>query len=438
MGKPSLMTVAFEDAVTAEGMGALLREDDDGLVQATDNDLVEVRDDSKEIDELITAARVVEDVGQTLQSAAQQNGMARSEAEAIDVALEGLYRCVGLGDPRRMSLEEFGDSRPSRIEACQIAMEDMAENIRRIIRKIVAWIKHVAQVCYDLVERIVQGANAVVDRGDRLHKAAGVLSMTRIDPSKLGQISKGQLLNFFNEAGRPMPAREIAQKYEQFCHQVNRAFDGVRLILPASQALTLVQTYIQKHGEKAMDVEAVETIAAHACAQLERESLAGFSPQKKEDGKLLSSKLPFGNSELVFSLHTGIKLTETPVGFSASIKTHPIEGAAALKYLTPQEVMNLMSVLTTQMGQGIYRDSKAIKAAIHELTKRVEKESQLLTDRQRQAGASVVPTLHLIRTICDSSMSLTRQLYSYSGITTRRILAYGEASLVAHHNARTA
>lgn len=435
MSKPKLMTVAFEDAEICTTV-AQLAVAEDGLVAADDQDLQEARDDAKQIDTLVSTAQRVETIGQAFQGAAQQDGMGHSEAQAIDVAVGELLRVTGIDDATGLSLEGFAGDRIQRVQACYVALEELGEDIRRIVKRIIAWIKHVAQVSYDLIERIMRGANSVIDQADRMYKAASALSVTRVDPTKLGQIEKGPLLNFFNESGRPMAAREISHAFGQYCDHVNAAFNGGHLLVPAAKALSEVDSYVNQHGEKALDIKAMESIAAKATDELVKSSLGAFTPKHQEGGDLMTTQLPFGNAALLFSFHHGHELPDVRVGFTAAIHSSPVSGAAPLKYLTPQEVMSMMSMLTAQMGRGIYRDGKNIQKALFEISRRVEKQSLLLSDRQRLAGASVIPTLHLIRTMCEASTQLTRLLYAYSGVCTRRILSYSRESILAHHKAR--
>ena len=437
MGKKTLMSLAFEDNDQTPALGELI-ESDEGLVAATDEDLMGAHDDSKQLDELISTTEVLEGVQEAVQDAAEQGGFSPAAAKALDVAIEHFEHTAGLTSIRRLSLESFAGGRTLRIQSTKVALEEIGETIRRVIRRILEWIKHIASLCFDLIERSVRGANAVAAKAELLYKVASAMSHQRVNPSKLQQIEKSSLISFFNEHGKPLHAREIAARYDSYSKDINVMFGGDALFQPPSKALRALDTYVQQHGEKAVDLSAVESFAAAACEELVHTSLRSFSPVHRDGADLLAKELPFGNAQLLFSFAKGHNNPDKRVGFNVNIEVEEVSHTAALEPLSPQDVMNLMTVLHSHMGKGIYHDSKKIKAAIREIALHVEKQSEKLSDRQRQMGASIVPTLQLIRLITDSSMKLTRLAYSYSGVTGRRMLSYAEASLQAYHKARIA
>jgi hypothetical protein len=434
MTRLTLMRAAFEDD-SGEAL-AILTSSDEGLVPVRDQDLQGAHDDSEKIDELISTAGALEDVEKAVQSSCEQDGLSYPAAKALDVAFEHFKSRAGIPSEKTMSMEGFAGGRSSRLYATNVALEsDIGETIRRMVKKVIAWIKHVALMCYDMIERLFRGANAVIERAQSIHRAAAEISHHKFNRDKIEQISKSSLTSFFNKAGHPLSAQEVTQAFVTYCNEVNTLFSAGRLYAPCVQGLTELDHYLNMHGEKAIDMGAVEGFAAHACEELAKNSLKHFEQRKQEDADVLVSSLPFGNSALLCSFVHGSINPDHRIGFHLSIETNPVESAAALTPMKPQEVMNLMSVLTAQMSRGIYRDSKKIKAAIHDVATRVEKESYRLSDRQRQMGASVVPTLNTIKAISDSSMKLTRLLYTYTGITTRRLLSLSQASLQAYEKA---
>lgn len=431
----TLMRLAFEDAEQDDALSALGEAAQDGLVPVSEEDLQGAHDDSEKIDELISTTRTVESIAQAVQSAGEQDGLGRATAQALDVAFEHFKLRAGIAVEKTLSLEGFGGGRSSRLVATRVALEDMGETVRRLIKKLIAWIKHIALVCYDLIERIMRGANAVIERAQTLYKAASAMSYRKFDKDKLEPVEQSGLVAFFNKNGRPMDCHEIIHRFQDFSREMNAVFNGGKLFQPAVRGLSELERFVHGQGEKDVDLGAVEGFAEAACAEIENNSLRSFSARQQSDADILTYELPFGNSELVFSFVKGVIHEDKRVGFNASIETNPVDKAAALTPLKPQEVMNLMTVLTAEMSKGIYRESKKIKAAIYDVEKRVERQSNQLSDAQRKMGASVVPTLHLIKTLSDSSMKLTRLLYSYTGTTTRRILSYAEASLKVYHGA---
>lgn len=435
MRKCTLMQVAFEDLPEGQTVATLIAGDDSGLMDVDDADLQQAHDDSNEIDELISTTCALESIYHGAKDSCRTGGLSYPAASALDVAMEHFCARAKITASRRVGMESFKGGSSQRIQTTQVAMEDMGETLRRLIKKILAWIKHVATLCYEIVERIVRGANAVGEHAQNVQTAATALLHKSVDNSKIATISVSKLTSFFNEKGVPMDPKEIIRQFQEYCTMVNDSFNSGKLFQPAVRGLTELEHYVKSHGEEHVDMQAVEGFAATACDQLVKNSLSHFTPSTNEGVDLLSHKLPFGNSDLVFSFVKGQASPGENVGFHVAIAPDPVEKAPDLPALRPQEVVNLTSVLISEMGKGIYRDSRVIRAAIHDVIMRVEKQSYQLSDRQRLMGASSVPTLNLIKLISDSSLKVTRLLYSYSGISTRRLLSYAELSLKAYDKA---
>jgi hypothetical protein len=434
MSKRKLMQLAFEDMEEAS-RAQLVAEPSDGLVEVDDADLQGALDDSNEIDELISTTGVVEKIEEAVQSTCDEGGLGYPTAQALDVAFEHFKRSAGLPCEKSLSLEGLKGGRNTRIYTTKLALEEIGETIRRLVRRIIAWIKHIATVCYEIIERLMRGANAVIDRAHLVYKAAAGISHNKFAKDKVPAITKSSLVSFFNESGRPMNSHEIESRFKKYCDEVNHMFNAGQLYAPAVRGLSEMERYINGHGEKAVDMDAVERFAEASCDELTQKSLNRLSKRQVDGADVLFMELPFGNSDLLFSFAHGSVDSSRRVGFHVSIQPNPVQDAAPLDALRPQDVMNLMSLLISEMGRGIYRESKKIKSAIYDVQVRVEKESYRLSDRQRLMGASVVPSLQLVKLISDSSLKLTRLLYSYTGISTRRLLSYAESSIAAYEKA---
>lgn len=437
MSKPTLMRLAFEDVETQSA--AIVNspsEGDEGLLSVDESDLQEARDDSDKIDELISTTGAMEAIEEAVQTASQQDGLGPQAAKALDVAFEHINRRLGVAESQRLSLESFSGGASTRRVATLEALENIGEKIRRIIERIVDWIKRMAVACFEAIERLMRGADAVIARAQKVYRAASAQSHGNFHQANLKKINTAGLLSFFNDNGKSLAAQEIVHRYIAFCDDVNKTFNAGKLFQPSITGLRELERYVSAHGEKAVDVGTIEGFAASAVDQLVRESLHGYAKKDRNGVQVLTKKLPFGNAALVFSFAQGVTDDTKLVGFNATIETDEAANTPAeLEPLKPQEVMNLMTVLTAQMSKGIYHDSKQIRRAIQDVASRVENESYKLSDRQRYHGASIVPTLNLIKTISDSSLKLTRLLYGYSGVTTRRLLAYGEESLAVYRGA---
>lgn len=429
------MSLAYEDVDQTQALGELFTSDE-GLFEVEDSDLNEAHTDSDNVDTLISTAIALEAIQTSLMESSKQNGIGIKTARSLDIAVEQYMLNSKAGHSKRLSVEGFSGGRITRLNATRVAMEDMGENIRRIVKRIIAWFKQMAIICYDLIERIYRGANAVVARCEKLYKIASAMCNIQVDRQRLRTISNSSLVDFFNVSGRPMGSREILKRFEDYNTRINNAFSGEKLYGPAVKGLNVMDTYVRNHGHEHMDVGVVEGFASEACENLIRHSLQNFNQIDKDGVQQRTIELPFGNSELVFSFINGTVLTTKRVGFDVSKESNPASGAPALPALSPRDVMTLLTTVSTSMNTGLYHDSKKIKASISDVTRRVEKQSLQVSDLQRGAGASVIPTLHLIKMISDSSMKLTRILYSYTGFTTRQLLGYSEASLAAYNKAK--
>ncbi len=117
-----------------------------------ETDLIEVSEiaagadgDAVETEEAVDVVTALESIAEALGQSAKNGGMDRYAAEALGLAVDHMYKRVGLKRQAMPALESFGQT-SSRMRATQIALEDIKEQVAKIWAAIVAAISKAIEV----------------------------------------------------------------------------------------------------------------------------------------------------------------------------------------------------------------------------------------------------------------------------------------------------
>lgn len=129
---------------------------------------VEAEQAEAEIEETVETAEALEAMAVSLEACAANGGLNKEAAHAVGIALDHMYRTVGITKTGMPALESFGKN-SSRTGATQLVLESLSENIKRIWDAVV---KAVA----DAIEWVRQRFEKVMGAATRLEKRAKALS----------------------------------------------------------------------------------------------------------------------------------------------------------------------------------------------------------------------------------------------------------------------
>lgn len=162
-----------EDApVVEEGAGAETVETE--LLEVND-EAAEASEDQEQIEEAAETAEALESIAVAMESAAANGGLNKEGALALGIALDHMYKSVGINTAKVKSmpaLESFGGT-SSRVGATQIALEGIKDQVKKIweaIKKAVLdsieWIKERYTKIFGAANRLEKRAKALADRAE--------------------------------------------------------------------------------------------------------------------------------------------------------------------------------------------------------------------------------------------------------------------------------
>ena len=164
-----------EEIVSPEAAEETLIE---GGAESLETDLIEVQEEEAAasehetlIEEAVETAEALESIAVAMEAAAQNGGLSKDAANVVSLALESVYKNVGLSAPTGFALESFGQT-SSRVGATTIAMENIKEQIKKIWEKIVAAVKMAIDWLMDRVGKFFASAEKLKARAESLKEAA--------------------------------------------------------------------------------------------------------------------------------------------------------------------------------------------------------------------------------------------------------------------------
>ena len=162
-----------EEVVVAQAEAAAAPVGDNA--DSLETDLIEVAEitadgdvGAAQIDEAQEVACALEGIAEALGMAAKHGGMDRHSAAAVGVAVDHMYKRIGLKRQAMPALESFGGT-SSRIVATEAAMDDIKKHAAEIWKKIVAAIQKA-------IEWAVAFFNSVFDAASKLKARAEALA----------------------------------------------------------------------------------------------------------------------------------------------------------------------------------------------------------------------------------------------------------------------
>ena len=396
------------------------------LTQNEVTTLSKINTDGAGVDALLSSVKTLQGIHSTLQSDCIEGTINPYAAGALNAAVEHLCLQAKVTPNIPFHLEQL-QGKVAKRKAVTYAMESISETIDNFLRKIIAWIKKIYDIVYDDIEYAIRGADAIARQARIIQEQA--IKKQSIGGSSTSKklINKTKLISYFNEDGKAMNASEIKENYHKYSTEMNESFSSTVLHNVLANIINTMHQTIKKIGTGAITTtDALKTSNA-GVIYLKEHSFIHFKPTDPvNDNEAISYSLPFGNASILAVLGKEDNYYNF-VSISLNQKIHT-EGKG-LTSLTPKEVIEFTKLIEEQMHSGIYRDHLKIKKEIKEIGKVVSTMCDEIIVTQSENGNSAIPSLHFLKSITSSLMTLTKILYSYNGVMNRSMLAYCETSL---------
>lgn len=149
----------------------------EGGAENLETDLLEVQEEAAEadaveaqIEETVETAEALEGIAISLEACAANGGLTKDAAHVVGLALDHMYKSVGISSRAMPALESFGQT-SSRVGATQLALEDLKEKIKQIwaaIKKAIIdaynWVRERFLKVFGAAEKLQKRAKALAER----------------------------------------------------------------------------------------------------------------------------------------------------------------------------------------------------------------------------------------------------------------------------------
>lgn len=218
--------VQVEDADNVE---AAINEADqaEGEVVATQDAIDEGSDDVETLDA----------IADTLEETEQEGGADPVTAQVAEVAVEAIYKRLGLTRKPMQSMEAFGD-KASRVQATRVSVEGIRETAKELWKGVVALFKRVAEWIANFLKSVFTAAGRTKERAKKIAAAAAELKGKGSDEPVTGSFI-GVLRNdsFSDKAGYIA----VAEGLKTYSTAVSKAAADLASFFDKVDAVTLVE-----------------------------------------------------------------------------------------------------------------------------------------------------------------------------------------------------
>ena len=399
----------------------------EGLFNVSDQEeIVDAAKESEEADELIGIGFSLSDLKDSLEESESTGAISKPVASALESAVAHLRERVGLEKRTTFVVESF-NGRQSRREGIRFALEGVTDTILEIIRKIVAWFKHIYEIVYTDIENVFRGAEATAERARRVQDRA-VKYQAKHHPNVDGKrISSGRLTDFFSHNGIPYQPDEIPDEYRRYNSDINEGLSSNVLKNSLGRVIEELRLQVEKLGiENLSDSDAL--LASNASIKsLKTTAFSKFKLSHSAAGnEAIYYALPFGNNRIDVTL--GVELGKYAT-VTAAVNRTPTAAPKEIKCLSSAQVIQYMKMVDVEMRSGIYRDFIKIRAQLRDAGKNVNAYCDKIMAANEKAGRGSLVALHFLKTLTASLLGLTTSMYHYNGVTNRNLIAYCEASI---------
>jgi hypothetical protein len=229
-----------EAAAAAEasntGFNDTLEEDAPAAAEAAD----QVTDTVAAIEEAEEDLDTLEDIASVMDESSENGGMDQTAARVAEVAVESIYKRLGVRSKSAMpSMESFGSTK-TRVTATKIAVEEIKEKATAIWDAIVKAFQTLKQWIINFFKRLFDANEALKQRAAALQKMASTMSGT---PSKEKEVDLGGLANKLTMGGSVSP-EGVKKGIENIIANVNEVAETIKSGISTGLASKEFEQYV--------------------------------------------------------------------------------------------------------------------------------------------------------------------------------------------------
>lgn len=314
----------------------------DDNAESLETDLIEVEQetaeveaDESEVEETVETVEALEAICVSLEAAAANGGLDRFSAQAINVAVGGMYKSVGIRSTGMPSMEAYSGA-SGRAGSTQLAIETIKEKIQSIWKAIMAAIKRAIEYVVGMFNKIFGAAEKLKARAVKLQETAKkVDGKAKADTFENERLAKALSIDGKTDsvlAG----AKELAVQTKTNMSDTTTRVQSVQAMLDdIKSSLDKPEEYLTKAkipakglfnvGSKATSTDGFTDAAAGLSLFVSKEMLGGkaivvYQPEEELTGEAALSAL--GDISAVVAAAKGSK-TVAPTKFDVPTLTGP-------------------------------------------------------------------------------------------------------------------
>jgi len=245
----------------------------DGLFEVADaTQCDELEKEALTIDELISIGGTLGSIHKELTNAVPGGEISQATAVALNVAVEAFAR-QGAFSMRPVFALEALHGKQSRRDALSTALENLADSIIYIARRIKDFIIKLYNWITENIEHAIRGADGVRRRAARVLELA-IAKQAENTPNASALVTNRLLRNYFNKNGSSIVYADLIKTYKTYNAKLNENFYSAVLHNSLAKVVQTVQKNINTTGVD--DASAIEA-SNNALTFFAKHGLDGFT-----------------------------------------------------------------------------------------------------------------------------------------------------------------
>ena len=298
------------------------------------------------------------------------------------------------------------------------AIESITENIKRIVGKIIAWIRTATRKVSAYLTEVFKGAEAQARKAAAIN-AAAVKAKARLGSGKAAE-GFDDTHSFAVVLGE-VSSSELVKNYQEQMKEFTTLFDGRGLISSVGTIRRLVQE-MDKADTKDVTNEDVAKVVNDCIEFLEKNAFRAFHGD--DDNRAYALKVGGASLKLAIA-KSGAYKTSVSVTLEK-----PENTTIKLNALSIDEIVELTNAVTANCKKGVFPDYSKVGENLSTLADDIERLCGRIVQRHSVKGGEI-GSLHMLKQITHCLMDLARLIYSYNIRVTAAVNTYCADSLKA-------
>lgn len=373
------------------------------------------------VDTDLESASTLIDVTSKLEESLTSTGITNKEAEAIEIALEGILG--NKSNSRIFAFEDYTGTVNNKLSA-NIAIEKLSDKILSIVNKIITWIKNAIKWVVDALFNYSDNYKRIASRASYIVKKANEISSSNKKNDLI--IVDSKFVNFFTNNKGTIKPSDLSNLYKQHCSLFGSGF-SISYVKNVSSRTESIMENIDKEldeKERIKDIDKIFNDLLSNSLSFMSKDRSIYNGNDKYD--VFKYDMLFSDKTLVVSL---LSIDDFYLSMNTKLEDHSnlIVKTNKLLTLSPLEINSLALAIEHEMLYGNHKQYSDIISNLKSIESKVSKACDKIINKS--SIDSELKSIRFLKDIVSSTINLINISIKTDIVISKKCLDYCELSL---------